>query len=286
MLRASLTFLIAIPLLAGNSRARSILPEGVPLSGRIESSFPSAPASQAPEDPSIEFLTGPIAQSRMDAVTNATVDWRNLQGCNERPGGAYKICTLGQIMPITDGITATITSNNKDGLFESRVTPDGYLQATGTEVYIHFSSPVSAAGLELKDGYRFNWTVGLEAFDVNGNSLGKAEESGIAQGANSPPLVFSSAIASEDLISSLRLYTMTSNAVSSLMIGPLQVSEAPEPSTLAMGATGLVLLVVGKRKYGRFSHSNCVHKLELLNYPEGTYRCTLCGDLFPSSKVN
>lgn len=178
------------------------------------------PAPIAPE-PRIDFYSGQQAQTQMDAVTTNTFYWSSLTSCVARPTGELG-CNFPQTAAILGGpddISVTVFSNSPSALAFPTT-----LLSFGTEVELTFSKPISGIGLTVKDNYRFNWRVGLEAFDEDGNPLGGAEQTGFTQYL-APPAVFFAAVANQPMISSVKLYTGGTFNLTSLSLGSVQLHE-------------------------------------------------------------
>lgn len=145
----------------------------------------------------VHFQTGPEAKALMAAVTNYQLPWNHMGNCPPLGGS----CQTNGTITISQTLSATIFSPQNWAF----VGPDGTME-TLQYVDIKFSAPISGFGLDLEDAYRFTWMVGLEAFDATGGSLGKIEQTGFEQVLH-PPTIYFAALADQNAIWSIRIYT-------------------------------------------------------------------------------
>jgi hypothetical protein len=228
-------------LFSGPAFSASIHHVTLPQSGTSQAQRAAGPLGLAASAPNVVFESGALAVYDMGAVTNAVFDWGMLQGCH--PVSNVAFCATPQTITLPTGpdvMSVTVTTPQGFG----QVSSNGF--TTNYEVDLKFSTPVAGVGMNVTAGYRFGWTTGFEAFDVNGVSLGKIEQSGydLLQ----PATTFDAALVSSgDLISSIRIYNPGEAFAcpGCFTAGQIQIHEAPEPSALLLSASGMALLSFG-----------------------------------------
>lgn len=156
------------------------------------------PAARLPRftQPAVHFQTGPEAKALMDAAANWQLPWNQFTHCANSIS-----CQTNETLIISPSLSVAIYSPSN----LAYSTPNGTMTAF-KYVDLHFSAPISGFGLDLEDAYRFTWMVGLEAFDADGVSMGKIEQTGFEQSLH-PPTIYFSALAEGNAIWAIRIYT-------------------------------------------------------------------------------